>query len=65
MKITMTVGTPRVALSGSVALSGRPAAYGWQAGCPTAHLAQFRNRVAPIGIDVPVTDRMRMSAAEP
>lgn len=29
------------------------------------HLVEFHNPVAPIGTDVPVADRMRVSAPEP
>lgn len=60
MEIIMTTGT------GSLAL----ARYGWQPARTRSlraprHLVKFHNPVAPIGTDVPVAGRMRVSAPQP
>ncbi|MQA14911.1 MAG: hypothetical protein GEV09_12265 [Pseudonocardiaceae bacterium] len=81
MEIIMTVGTRDLALSGSLAMPGtvrggdparlragevkQAAGDGWQAMCQPVHPVQFRNPVAPIGTDVPVAGRTRVSAPEP
>jgi hypothetical protein len=46
----------------------QPSGYGWPFGrrdLVQPHLVRFQNPVAPIGTDVPVAGRMRVSAPEP
>ncbi len=75
MEIMMTAGTGSFALARYGwqparirSLDSRPSCaqlMGTQLLETQRHLVEFHNPVAPIGTDVPVADRMRVSAPEP